>query len=225
MDLRSQTTLRTKKLGVLIRDVRLAARRNLEECARAIGVTKGVFRAYEEGRRAPSLPELEFLVYYLKLPIDHFWGKASISEDQAEAEALDLAQLIELRQRMIGALLRQERNTASVSIKSLTQDTGIPAGRIKAYELGQRAIPVPELEALLTALGGRIETFFDQSGPIGEWMIDQKSVQQFLDLPKELQAFVCQPVNRPFLELAMKLSSMSTDKLRSVAEGLLDITL
>jgi transcriptional regulator with XRE-family HTH domain len=225
MDLRSQTTLRTKKLGVLIRDVRLAARRNLQECARAIGVTKGVFRAYEEGRRAPSLPELEFLVYYLKLPIDHFWGKASISEDQAEAEALDLAQLIELRQRMIGALLRQERNTASVSIKSLTQDTGIPAGRIKAYELGQRAIPVPELEALLTALGGRIETFFDQSGPIGEWMIDQKSVQQFLDLPKELQAFVCQPVNRPFLELAMKLSSMSTDKLRSVAEGLLDITL
>lgn len=225
MDLRSQTTLRTKKLGVLIRDVRLAARRNLEECARAIGVTKGVFRAYEEGRRAPSLPELEFLVYYLKLPIDHFWGKASISGDQADAEALDLPQLIELRQRMIGALLRQERNTASVSIKSLTQDTGIPSGRIKAYELGQRAIPVPELEALLTALGGRIETFFDQSGPIGEWMIDQKSVQQFLDLPKELQAFVCQPVNRPFLELAMKLSSMSTDKLRSVAEGLLDITL
>ncbi len=225
MDLRSQTTLRTKKLGVLIRDVRLAARRNLDECARAIGVTKGVFRAYEEGRRAPSLPELEFLVYYLKLPIDHFWGKASISEDHAKAEALDLPQLIELRQRMIGALLRQERNTASVSIKSLTQDTGIPVGRIKAYELGQRAIPVPELEALLTALGGRIETFFDQSGPIGEWMIDQKSVQQFLDLPKELQAFVCQPVNRPFLELAMKLSSMSTDKLRSVAEGLLDITL
>ena len=76
MDIRTQTTLRTKKLGVLIRDVRLAARRNLDECAKAIGVTKGVFRAYEEGRRAPSLPELEILVYYLKLPIDHFWGKA-----------------------------------------------------------------------------------------------------------------------------------------------------
>ena len=212
-------------MGVLIRDVRLAARRNLDECAKAIGVTKGVFRAYEEGRRAPSLPELEILVYYLKLPIDHFWGKASISEDKSSTEPLGLPQLIELRQRMIGALLRQERNNASVSIKALTQDTGIPVGRIKAYELGQRAIPVPELEALLTALGGRVETFFDQSGPIGEWMSDQKSVQQFLDLPKELQAFVCQPVNRPFLELAMKLSSMSTDKLRSVAEGLLDITL
>jgi transcriptional regulator with XRE-family HTH domain len=132
---------------------------------------------------------------------------------------------MELRQRMIGALLRQERNTASLSIKAVTQETGIPASRIKAYELGERAIPLPELEALLTALGGRIETFFDQSGPIGQWMTDQKSMQQFLGLPKELQAFVCQPVNRPYLELAMKLSSMSTDKLRSVAEGLLDITL
>ena len=225
MDIRSQTTLRTKKLGVLIRDVRLAARRNLDECARAIGVTRGVFRAYEEGRRAPSLPELEILVYYLRLPIDHFWGKASISSDHLAMEPLDLPQLMELRQRMIGALLRQERNTASLSIKALTQETGIPSGRIKAYELGERAIPLPELEALLTALGARIDTFFDQSGPIGEWMSDQKSMQQFLDLPKELQAFVCQPVNRPYLELAMKLSSMSTDKLRSVAEGLLDITL
>ena len=36
--------------------------------------------------------------------------------------------------------------------------------------------------------------------------------------------FVCKPVNRPYLELAMKLSGMSTDKLRSVAEDLLDIT-
>jgi hypothetical protein len=46
-----------------------------------------------------------------------------------------------------------------------------------------------------------------------------------LDLPPELQAFVSQAVNRPYLELAVKLSSMSSEKLRSVAEGLLDITL
>ena len=80
MDTRSQITLRTKKLGVLkFRDARLASRRDVDECAKAIGVTKGIFRAYEEGRRAPSLPEIETLVYYLKLPIHHFWGQSSIS--------------------------------------------------------------------------------------------------------------------------------------------------
>ena len=151
-----------------------------EECARAMGVTKGIFRSYEEGKRAPSLPELEMLAYYLKLPIDHFWGKASLSGEQPPTEPLDLPRLVELRQRMIGALLRQERNNASLSLKALSQETGIPGGRIKAYELGERPIPLPELEALIAALASRIENFFDQSGPIGQWIGDEKSMRQFL---------------------------------------------
>ncbi len=225
MENRSQLTLRAKKLGVLIRDARQAARRSPDEVARATGISKGTLRAYEEGARAPSLPELEVLAYYLKMPIDHFWGKDSISGEAPTTEPLDLPRLLELRQRMIGALLRQDRNTASLSVKALAQESGIPSGRINAYELGERPIPLPELEVMLNILAGKIETIYDQSGPIGQWMVDQKAMQHFLELPKELQAFVCQPVNRPYIELAMKISSMSTEKLRSVAEGLLDITL
>jgi hypothetical protein len=56
-------------------------------------------------------------------------------------------------------------------------------------------------------------------------MNDQGAINEFLQLPNELRAFVCMPVNRPYLELARNLSQLSTDKLRSVAEGLLDITL
>jgi len=190
-----------------------------------MGVTRGMLRAYEEGRRAPSLPEVESLAYFLNLPIDHFWGKSAISDDALSTEPLDLPQLAQLRQRMIGALLRQERNNASLSIKTLSQETGIPGARIKSYELGERSIPLPELEALVNSLSARVETFFDQSGPIGQWMTEQKSMKQFMQLPPELQGFVSQPVNRPYLELAIKLSSMSSEKLRSVAEGLLDITL
>ncbi len=225
MNTPSQITLRTKKLGVLIRDARLSARRSPEECAKAMGVTKGVFRAYEEGRRAPSLPELELLAYYLKLPIEHFWGKASLSGDNSGGEAGDLGRLVELRQRMIGAMLRQERTNASLSLKALADETGIPSARLKSYELGERPIPLPELEAVISALAARIENFFDQNGPAGQWMSDEKSMRLFLQLPKDLQAFVCQPVNRPYLDLARKLSIMSNEQLRSVAEGLLDITL
>ena len=225
MDTSSQIALRTKKLGVLIRDARLVARRSPEECAKAMGVTRGMLRAYEEGRRAPSLSEIETLAYFLHLPMDHFWGKSAVSDEAPQAEPRALPQLSQLRQRMIGALLRQERNNSSLSMKILSQETGIPAARIKAYELGERPIPLPELEALVTALSARVEAFFDQSGPIGQWMTEQRSMKQFMDLPDELQAFVSQPVNRPYLELAVKLSSMSSEKLRSVAEGLLDITL
>jgi len=224
MDIKSRTTIRTKKLGVLIRDARLAARMSLKECAEAIGVSAGTLRSYEAGRKAPSLPELEVLVFFLGLPISHFWGKEAISDDAPPTEPLDLPRLIGLRQRMIGALLRQERMNASISMKALAEQGGIPKSRLKTYELGERPIPVSELEALLSILGGRIESFFDEIGPIGQWMSRQQAIEDFMELPPELQDFVRQPVNRPYLELALSLSDLSADKLRSVAEGLLDIT-
>src|SRR5512146_3072071 len=137
----SQITLRTKKLGALITAARMSARRTPEECARAIGVSKSTFHSYEEGKKAPSLPELELLAYSLRLPIEHFRGKASLSEEQAATEPLDLARLVELRQRMIGALLRQQRTSADLSLKALADETGISSARLKAYELGERPIP------------------------------------------------------------------------------------
>lgn len=221
----AQITIREKKLGLLIRDARLSERRSIKECADAIGVKPGLFRAYEEGRRAPSLPELETLVYYLKLPISQFWGKQTKSDSSSPMDELDTARLIALRQRMIGALLRQERNNVNMSVRHLANETGISSSRLTAYELGERSIPVPELEMILNTMGSRIETFFDQSGPVGQWMNGQRALQKFLELSDEMQNFVCQPVNRPYIELAMKLSDMSKEKLRSVAEGLLDITL
>jgi transcriptional regulator with XRE-family HTH domain len=221
---KSQIAIRSKTLGLLIRDARTAARRSVTECAQAIGIKPGLFRAYEEGRRALSLPELEALVYFLDLPIDHFWSKEIKSGKPMPIENLDLPKLLALRQRKIGALLRQERMNASLSIRGLTEETGISGARIKAYELGERAIPLPELEALVKALGGRVETFFDRTGPIGQWLLSEEAIRDFLSLPLEMRQFVAQPVNRPYLELAMKLSNMSKDKLRSVAENILDIT-
>jgi transcriptional regulator with XRE-family HTH domain len=224
MTVHSQIAIRSKTLGLLIRDARTHARRTIPECAHALGIKPGMFRAYEEGRRAPSLPELEALVYFLDLPIDHFWSREIKSDKPLPVESLDLPRLLSVRQRKIGALLRQERMNASISIRNLSHETGISGARIKAYELGERAMPLPELEALVKALGGRIESFFDRTGPIGQWLMSEEAIQSFLDLPLELRQFVALPVNRPYLELAMKLSDLSKDKLRSVAENILDIT-
>ena len=225
MDINSQITIRTKKLGVLIRDARLAERRSVKECANAMGIKPAEFRAYEEGRRAPSLPELEVLVFYLKLKITHFWGKDALSDATSPAESLNLPLLMNVRQHKVGALLRLERNNANLSLRTLSEKTGISTNRLKAFELGERPVSLPEFEVILSALGAHIEDFFDQSGPVGKWMTEQLAIQRFLELPDDMQNFACRPVNRPYLELAMKLSEMPTDRLRSVAEGLLDITL
>lgn len=225
MSMQLQITLRTRKLGVLIRDARILARKPINEVSKATGISEGWLHAYEEGRKAPSLPELEVLAFYLKLPIQHFWGGEALSDNAARTEPINLSQLIALRQRIIGALLRQKRLQASIPLKDISTETGISQERLKTYELGENAIPLPELEAILTVTGGRVETFFDQNGPIGKWMNDQAAIQEFLKLSPDLRDFVCLPVNRPYLELARNLSQLSTEKLRSVAESLLDITL
>lgn len=225
MTSQAQISIRSRKLGLLIRDARLAARKNVGECATALGIRPFLFRAYEEGTRAPSLPEVEALAYYFQLPLQHFWTNDVISDNPPRTQSIPLAALAGLRNRMVGVLLQQKRQEASVSIGALAEDTGIQQGRIRAYENGDRPIPLPELEVLAERLGARMEVFIDQAGPIGEWLNQQRAIQEFLKLPPEMRDFVCQPVNRPYLDLARNLSSMSTDKLRSVAEGLLDITL
>jgi transcriptional regulator with XRE-family HTH domain len=224
MSIQIQVNLRSRKLGVLIRDSRLAARMTVPVCARTTGVTPGIFRAWEEGRRSPSLPELEVLSFSLNLPLNRFWGKDAKSEDGSPTANLNLPAFVNLRQRMIGALLRQMREKEGISPRALSEMSGISTKRLKAFELGERPIPLPELEGLTALLGGQIEMLFDQTGQIGQWMIQQKSIKDFLQLSPELQNFIGKPVNLPYLELALKLSGMSTDKLRSVAEDILDIT-
>lgn len=225
MSIQSQVTVRAKKLGVLIRDARLAQRKTLPESASAIGVPAGIFRAWEEGRKSPSLPELELLSFYFSVPMSNFWGKDIRSDNAASTKDLNMTALVKVRQRFIGALLRQEREKASLSLREVSELSGLSIPRLKSYEMGERPIPMPELEGLMGILGGRVEALFDKSGPVGQWMAEQVAIANFLQIPHELQEFVCKPVNIPYIELAMKLSSMSTDKLRTVAEGLLDITL
>jgi transcriptional regulator with XRE-family HTH domain len=224
MSIQAQVILRSRKLGVLIRDARLAGRMTIPECARMTGVTAGIFHAWEEGRRSPSLPELEVLTYGLNMPMHRFWSKDAKSDDVPVTETMNLPVYIGIRQRLIGALLRQVREKAGISLHALSELAGISTSRLKGYELGERSIPLPELEGLVSMMGGQVELLFDQTGPVGLWMAQQKAIQDFLQLPSELQNFVCKPVNRPYVELAMKLSGMSTEKLRSVAEDLLDIT-
>ena len=75
-------TLRTKKLGILITDARIASRRSMKECAMLLGISQQEFSLIELGEKTPSLPQLEFLAFYLDVPIEHFWGNKTISEDQ-----------------------------------------------------------------------------------------------------------------------------------------------
>jgi transcriptional regulator with XRE-family HTH domain len=218
-------SLRGRKLGVLIREARLSSGTTAEECARAIGVTLEKYESYENGELSPSLPEMELLAFSLDIPFEHFLGDSTLSDSQNAAQKINAEQLIRLRQRLIGVLIRQGRMENSLSLEALAEKTGISTRNLAEYEMGEAAVPLPELEILASALNRPIRDFQDKHGPIGAWATHRRAIQELKEMPPELQIFICKPINRPYLELAQRLSEMSVEKLRAVAEGLLEITL
>ncbi len=216
--------LRTKMVGALMYDARQASRRTVEECAEVMGVSPEQYRDFEKGAQAPSLPALESLAYFLNVPLDHFWGRQSRSQQQEALQAENQRKLRQLRDRLIGVQIKQARIDANLSSHELSEKTGIAEEQLKSYEMGQASIPLPQVDALTSALNLPVEQLFDQRGPIGKWRMQQQAMQQFDQLPEDLKSFVAKPVNQPYIELAMRLSEMSVEKLRTIAEGLLEIT-
>ena len=216
--------IRAKKLGVLIRDARVKAGKSLEDCAQAMGLSIDELTAMEFGDKPPTLPEIEILAYYLDIPLEHFWGSEVLEKNGSE-KSVDAVEIKQLRQNVIGGLIRQARIESGLSVEELADDMAIAPTSLQAYEEGEIAIPLPELETLSQILNNPMVKFEDQTSQVGNYFVEQRNMREFLNLPAQLQEFVGKPVNRPYLELAIKLSEIKAERLRALAEGLLEITL
>jgi len=217
--------IRSKKLGILIQGARSASDKSIEECTEALDISNERMQSFESGEASPSLPELEALAFYLKVPLDYFWGREIIDPAQKDLRAFEKERLMRLRNRVIGASLRKARLEAGMTSLELADSVSITEEQLNNYELGAESIPLPELELLATNVNRTIKDFQDNRGPIGTWIKQQRAMQAFDDLSPELQDFISKPINRPYLEISQRLSEMSVEKLRAVAEGLLEITL
>ena len=217
--------IRSKKLGILIQSARSSAGKPIEECAATLNISSEQMESFEGGEVSPSLPELEALAFYLKVPLDYFWGREVIDAIQKDPQVFEKDRLMRLRNRVIGASLRKARLEAGMTSLELANTVSIDEEQLNQYELGAESIPLPELELLANNVNSTIRDFQDSRGPIGTWIRQQRVMQHFDDLSPELQDFISKPINRPYLEISQRLSEMSVEKLRVVAEGLLEITL
>lgn len=225
MDYKLAISILSKKMGVLLKVARTRRGESKKSCGDVIGVSSRTISKFESGERSPSLPELEVLAYYLDLPLDNFWEDTA-PDPQDRMKALpNLEKRLELRNLKIGATLRKFRQEAKLSMKEVADKVGITTYRLKSYEKGAFPIPVAELNAMVRLYDHELSDLVVDSGPIADWAHSNKVGTGFLDLPEDLQDFVIKPVNRPYLEIAVKLSQMSVDQMRDVAERLLDITL
>jgi transcriptional regulator with XRE-family HTH domain len=216
--------IRMKKLAIMISDARRVSRRSGEECAAVMGASTGEFQSFERGKAAPSLPQLEALAFYLDVPVEHFWGNQVLNENKAMLDSTANLTLRRLRDRYLGTRLRQLRTEAAITPEELAEKTSLSTEKIEQYESGRAPIPLPDLESIVRALNTRVEDVFDKSGPIGDWRTQKEAMRSFLDLSQRHQQFVSKPVNIPYIELAIRLSDLSVERLRAIAEGILEIT-
>ncbi len=220
--LQKALSLRTKKIGILMMDARKSARQSEETCARVLQVTPDAYRKFELGEIMPTLPQLEVLAFFLDIPLEHFWGNRVISEQPNFT--LNTSALLPLRNRVIGITVRQLRQNAELSLEQFASQMELEPQLLNRYELGEESIPLPLLEQMLAGLNENISIVADRHGQIGKWYRHQKTVDSVVAFPAEIQEFVAKNINEPYLELAKRLSELDAGKLRSIAEGLLEIT-
>jgi transcriptional regulator with XRE-family HTH domain len=216
--------LRAKMLGVLIRDARLNAARTIEDCARLLSTEPTLIEAWEYGDEVPSLPQLELLAYYLDVPVSHFWSQATMATDKTE-KASAQAEYTQLRDRMIGALLHQARESEGIELADVAEQAQIPIETLEQYELGEISIPMSELSMLSSIVNRNVDYFLETGSYIGELLKIQAEWKRFTDLDPEIREFAANPLNVAFIKIAITFSKMPVEQLRKAAEGLLEIAM
>lgn len=218
-------TIRRKIIGVLLRGARLRAGRSKKECATAIGVSVAMLTHFEEGRRDISLPQLELLAYSLNVPVSSFFKDRDQDKLVTEEPGVPAVQTMQLRDRIIGVLLRKARTEAGVSQKELAGHLGVSPRRITQYEFGQRSVPVAELQHMVDRFRLSMNYFMDEGvGRVGQHEQLQNQFERFSELPDDVREFVSRYTNLPYLRVAVRIAGMDADRIRGIAEGLLDIT-
>jgi transcriptional regulator with XRE-family HTH domain len=218
-------TIRQRITGVLIRDARVAKGYTVEQTAALMNLESEAFLAWEFGQESPSLPQLELLAYCLEVPVSHFLSSRETLLGQLGQRQVNQGEYLGLRDKMIGVQLRAARDRAGFTPDYLAGRLGIPPEQLEAYEYGLLAVPLPQLIDLASALRVTLSSFLEGSDRVGAFLQAHELMDSFVEMSPELRAFISNPANHSYLELARRLAAMDTQKLRHIAELMLEITL
>jgi transcriptional regulator with XRE-family HTH domain len=218
-----KSRLRQKILGLKIRHARTEAGLTLKDLGQALGLSASLVSEIEFGQHDVTLPQLEVMALLFNVPVSYFWAEDPI---EAVERSLPTVEAIVLRQRIIGVLLRQARTEAGHSQEEVANFLGVPVSQIVAYELGETEIPLSALESVAGYLEVSLEYFVDQGLSFNEvnGHLTLNELARYSELPKEVREFLSNPANLLYINIAMRLSDLSAETLRSLAEGLLEVT-
>jgi transcriptional regulator with XRE-family HTH domain len=212
--------IRERMLGVLIRDAREDSGFSVEDMAAYLGVAVDDYLAWEYGYGTPSLPLLEVLAYFLKIPVSHFWGTHTLQQAKLERQ-IDIDEYITLRTRMIGVMVRAQRESLGIPREDFANGIDAPLEHVEAFENGVYQIPMAMLQSMANALDVNVSHFLDESGRVAAFFEMQELIKQLNKTPEEVRDFIAVPSNEAYIRLAMTIANMPTETQRQLAESLL----
>ena len=220
-------TIRSKKIGICIKDARLKAQKSVEEAASFLGIRVDKYVGMENGTNTPSFPQLESLAHLYQVPFDSLTSWHPVDETNPTIDAEIMSKVVKLREHVVAAFIAKTRLEKQLSVDHLAEQIGVNAGDLSAFEKAEKPIPYPILLELAEELDLDLPSLHSPHLVKPHAVVEKQAetpAPSFADLPADLVEFINQPINLPYLELAKKLSSMNVDKLRDVAESLLEIT-
>jgi len=212
-------TLLNYNLGNLLKEIRNSSGRTDKDCAVLLGISLKNYQKIEASKSMPSLPEIETLAYFFKVRPQDLLEDNPVKV-RLTADGDQLRQLMQIRHRIISATLQLTRAQKKLTLKTISEQTQIPASRIKRYENSAIPIPLNELIPLTKSLDIELDTLLDQGGFLSQWRGQEEKIRSFLQLPQELQSFFIAPENKEYLHLAMRMKETGIDHLEELANGL-----
>ena len=215
---------RAKQIGQRLKKLREIKRLRVGEVAAVLSITPNRYKTYESGSQNPSLPELEVLANLFNAPISMLISYDEQPDTSPKMDVVQALKYMQLRQRIIATRLRKALDDAAIPRNEIATALGITSKELSSYLAGKKPIPLAILDILCRVAAIAMQSLFGTHGLVGLQLSQSECIAGFKQLPSELQDFIAQPINRPYVDLANRLSNLPVDKLRSIAEGLLDIT-
>jgi transcriptional regulator with XRE-family HTH domain len=210
--------LECKIMGVLIRAAREKAHRTVNQVAERLGVTVTRVRQYEMGTQEISLPELQMLALYLRVPLSFFIsGQSTVKPETPTQPTPEEARAL---RGLIATKLKQARLAAGRTPEECAKLIGRSVAMYGRYERGLNDIPITELGALSEFLGLSVNSLVQEASG-RKAAGDVMDLEAWSRLPTEVRAFVLDSSSLPYLRMAMKFRDLPVEKLQELGEILL----
>lgn len=219
-------TIRAKKLGIRLIDLREKYHYSVEDLAAYLGITPDELIDAEQGVDSLSLSKLESLAELYRLPLESLlnWDvKSKTLSDEKKEYAIKSANL---HDHILAAHLKKARYAQQLTLDDLAEVCEISTDEYLQYENAEKPLPYPLLDALCGRLNLDLSRLQSKKAvaEVNTPVEGRKETLPASHLPAALQDFVAKPSNQPYLELARKLSEYDVNRLRHIAESLLEIT-